>query len=300
MADHSPDGHPPRPVTALVLGGGGILGATHVGAMRALLEREIGPDLVLGTSIGAVNGAFLAADPTLSGLRRLHDLWDELAATVPWRDPLLRTPDRARSDRRNAARAPRGRSNLLTAGPFLHLLRRTLPVGRIEDMPVPYECVAASVERASARWFTSGEAAPAILASCAVPGLFPSIEIDGEHFLDGGLVHSIPVGRAVALGATRIFVLHVGRVEQPLEPPRWPWEAAQVAFEIARRHRYVEEMESLPEHVEVHVMPSGSDNAPMMSLLHRNPTFVGRRITAAHEAAETYLDKALIRPDSES
>ena len=65
--------------------------------------------------------------------------------------------------------------------------------------------------------------------------------------MDGGLVHSIPVGRAVALGAQRIFVLHVGRVEQPLQPPRWPWQVGLVAFEIARRHRFVEEMATLPE-----------------------------------------------------
>ncbi|WP_018155192.1 patatin-like phospholipase family protein [Demetria terragena] len=282
---------PLRPVTAFVLGGGGILGATHVGAIRALLDDGIVPDMVLGTSIGAVNGAFVAADPTQAGLQRLHALWDELAAAAPWRDPLLRAPNRPRTPR--ATRPRRGRSHLLRPGPFLHLLDTHLPVERIEQMPVPFQCVAASIENASARWFSSGLAAPAILASCAVPGLFPSIEIDGEHYLDGGLVHSIPISRALTLGATRVFVVHVGRVEQPLKPPRWPWEAAQVAFEIARRHRYVEEMAALPKDVEVHVMPSGVDDAPMMSLLHRNPRYIARRIESAHKAGQDYLAQAL-------
>ena len=88
---------------------------------------------------------------------------------------------------------------------------------------------------------------PAVLASCAVPGLLPPVEVDGEHYFDGGLVHSIPVGRAVALGARTVYVLHVGRIERPLTVPRRPWEVGLVAFEIARRHRFHEEMSALPE-----------------------------------------------------
>ena len=96
-----------------------------------------------------------------------------------------------------------------------------------------------------------------ILASCAVPGLFAPVEIDGLHYLDGGLVHSIPVGRALQLGARRVFVLQVGRVENRLEPPKTPWELGLVAFEIVRRHRFVEEIEAVPDDVELHVLPSG-------------------------------------------
>src|ERR1017187_1776086 len=97
-----------------------------------------------------------------------------------------------------------------------------------------------------AGWWSSGPLVPAVLASCAVPGLLPPVEVDGEHYFDGGLVHSIPVGRAVALGASVVYVLHVGRIERPLEVPRRPWEVGLVAFEIARRHRFHEEMSALP------------------------------------------------------
>ena len=90
---------------------------------------------------------------------------------------------------------------------------------------------------------------PAVLASCAVPGLLPPVEVDGEHYFDGGLVDSIPVGRAVALGASTVYVLHVGRIERPLTVPRRPWEVGLVAFEIARRHRFHEEMSALPSSV---------------------------------------------------
>jgi NTE family protein len=98
-----------------------------------------------------------------------------------------------------------------------------------------------------------------LLASSAVPTLFPPVEIGGEHFYDGGLVDSVPVGRAIALGATRIFVLQVGRVEQPLRPPTKFYEPALLAFEIARRHRFVRAADEVPDGVEVHLLPSGNE-----------------------------------------
>ena len=133
------------------------------------------------------------------------------------------------------------------------------------------EVCAASIERAAEHWFTEGPIVPAILASAAVPGLLPPAEIDGEHFLDGGLVNSIPVGRAVELGATRIFVLQVGRIDRPLKAPTRPWEVARVSFEVARRHRFMRDMATIPDGVEAHVLPAGGTSARDDSLLaHRD------------------------------
>ena len=127
------------------------------------------------------------------------------------------------------------------------------------ELEIPFQCVAASIERAAEHWFSDGDLIDAVLASCAVPGLLPPVEIDGEHYLDGGLVHSIPVGRAVALGADTIYVLHVGRIDRPLRPPDKPWEVAQVAFEIARRHRFAADLAALPPDVTLHVLPAGEE-----------------------------------------
>ena len=106
-------------------------------------------------------------------------------------------------------------------------------------------------------WFDSGRVVDAVVASAAVPGLLPPAEVGGEHYLDGGIVNSIPLGRAVQLGADRVFVLQVGRIDRPLKPPRKPWEVARVSFEIARRHRFVRELAELPDDVECHVLPAG-------------------------------------------
>jgi NTE family protein len=115
--------------------------------------------------------------------------------------------------------------------------------------------------------------------------------VDGEHHFDGGLVHSIPVGRAVELGCRTIYVLQVGRIESPLAPPQRLWEVGLVAFEIARRHRFHEEMAALPGDVQVHVLPTGtSARAPDLSQLrYRDKTNVGMNIERAYAASANYL-----------
>ena len=171
------------------------------------------------------------------------------------------------------------------------MLGKMLPAADFTDLALPFQCVAASIEQASARWFSSGPLVPAILASCAVPGLLPPVPVGDEHCFDGGLVDSIPVGRAVALGATTVYVLQVGRIESPLRVPRRPWEVGLVAFEIARRHRFHEEMAALPDGVEVHLLPTGgSARAPDLSQLrYRDKAAVGASIERACAASERYL-----------
>lgn len=268
--------------TAFVLGGGGLLGASQVGMLRALFEDGIRPDLVLGTSVGAVNGVFVAADPGLHAVEQLADLWASLSKSGVFAGSVLS----------QAVSLARHGTHLHPAEPLHVLLRDSLPVSRIEDLAVPFQCVAASIERAGAHWFTSGPITDAVPASCAVPGLLPPAKVDGQHFFDGGLVDSIPVGRAMQLGAREIYVLHVGRVERPLRVPRRPWEVGLVAFEIARRHRFVEAMNSLSEEHRVHVLPAGDLRAPTVRLRYNDTRRVGARIGAAYAATRQFLDQA--------
>ncbi|MEO5608522.1 MAG: patatin-like phospholipase family protein [Ornithinibacter sp.] len=270
---------PRVPLTAYVLGGGGVLGSSEVGMVRALADSGIRPDLVLGTSIGALNGAFIAADPGPEGAERLAAVWEAVVREGVFLDNPMR----------QAARIARYRTHLLSNAPLRHIIERYLPVSRFEELEVEFQCVAACIEDASGRWFTEGDLTDPVVASCSVPGLFPPVRIGEQHYLDGGLVHSIPVGRALALGATRIFVLQVGRVEQPLKPPSKPWEVATVAFEIARRHRFVHEMESVPGDVEMHVLPSGASQSPNVSLGHARKAKMQERMEQARVAAAAYL-----------
>jgi NTE family protein len=176
-------------------------------------------------------------------------------------------------------------------------LIEVLPAQRIEELAIPFQCVAASIEQAAEHWFDAGPLAEAVLASCAVPGILPPVRIGDEHFIDGGIVNSIPVGRAVALGAKKIFVLQVGRLEQALRPPRWPWEVGLVAFEVARRHRFAHDLQSLPEGVQLHVLPTGGSAAPAYNDLsgqlrvRRMTRAVQQQIDASYEASLRYLEQ---------
>jgi NTE family protein len=124
-----------------------------------------------------------------------------------------------------------------------------------------------------------------------VPGLLPPVEIGGNHYFDGGLVDSIPVGRAVTLGATTVYVLHAGRIESPLSVPKRPWEVGLVAFEIARRHRFHEEMSAIPSGVQVHVLPTGGQLLPpgMRQFRYRDRNQVNNSIDRSYAAAADYL-----------
>lgn len=265
---------------AFVLGGGGVLGAHEVGMLQALLAVGILPDIVVGTSVGAINGAVVAADPTSAAVARLYDLWVGIGDRDVFGGSLIA----------RIGTIARTGTHLHSNEPLRELLEQHLAVSRIEDLQVPFQCVAACVQRASAHWFTCGSVVEAVLASAAIPGLLPPVEIDGEHFFDGGLVNSIPVGRAVALGARTVYVLQVGRIERPLEPPSRPWEVGLVAFEIARRHRFFEEMRALPDDVTVHVLPTGDPpRTDLSQLRYRNFSRIAERITQAYEASAAYL-----------
>jgi NTE family protein len=110
-------------------------------------------------------------------------------------------------------------------------------------------------------------------------------------------VNSVPVGRAVECGASRVFVLQVGRVDRPLSVPSKPWEVARVSFEIARRHRFHREMAGLPGHVTAHVLPTGADAGSGRRddslLAYRDFGAVMRRIDAAYDASRAYLRERL-------
>jgi NTE family protein len=275
-----------RPEIAFVLGGGGVLGAHEVGMLRALVEREVTPNVVLGTSIGAVNGAFFAADPTPAGIERLIELWSDPALAQISAGSLLR----------RVGTLARSGTHVESPDAMRRRLQELLPVTRVEDLEVPFQCVAASIEHAAEHWFADGPLVDVLLASCAVPGILPPIPIDGEHFIDGGIVNSIPVSRAVMLGARTIYVLQVGRLERPLKPPRRPWEVGMVAFEIARRHRFARDLRSLPPEVALHVLPTGGSAAPAYNdisgqlALRRLARGVRRQIDSAYEASLAYLE----------
>lgn len=264
------------PRTVFVLGGGGNLGAIQVGMLRALFERGITPDAVVGCSVGAINAAGVAADPTLDGVRRMEEVWTLL------RDEAVCPAGRLSSLR---LLAHRGKSLQPNDG-LRKLLETWLPFETFEDAAIPLHVVAASLDSGHARWFSAGPVVDPILASAALPGIFPPVVVNGETLIDGAVVDNVPISRAVALGAERIVVLHVGNFERKRPTPKRPIEVLVQAFSIARNHRFIRDLESPPQGVDLLVLPSIDPGAIRYDDFRQSR----RLIAQSHTVAAAYLD----------
>lgn len=270
-------------MTAFVLGGGGLRGASEVGMLRALADAVVEPDLIVGASVGAFNGAIVASRPLPSAVDRLERAWTSPEFTDLFSEGMVE----------RAWNLVRHRTHLHSSRPLRDLIDHWAPASRIEELGIRFQCVAAEIETSSEVWFDRGPLVEAVLASSAVPGLFPPVEIGGLHYVDGGVVNSIPISRALELGAEEIFVLHVGNIDVPLTAPRQAWDVALASFEVARRHRFHRDMRAVPPGVRVHVLPTGADERENYNhpgrLRYRRASLIPEAIERAHVATARYL-----------
>ena len=188
-----------RRKTAFVLSGGGSLGATQVGMLQALFEAGVEPDLLVGTSVGSVNAAWVGAWPALDGVHKLADIWRGLR-----RDDVFPLGWAA-------AMGLLGRGKHLVSNAALRgILERHLPFERLDQAEVPVHVVTTELKSGRAVVLSSGPAVPALLASCAIPGVFPPVHIGRRELVDGGVANHTPISTAYELGARVIYVLPIG------------------------------------------------------------------------------------------
>lgn len=237
----------PRPVTALVLGGGGTRGAIQVGMLQVLAEHGFVPDRVYGASVGAVNGAGFAGDPTVEGVERITEVWRGIKSGDVYPQRLVHGPWQF-LQQRPSVHPNTGLRRIVEAG---------LTFERIEDARVPFAAVATSLVDGSERWLTSGPAVEAILASAAIPAIFPPVELEGDRLVDGGIVDNVPISRAIEDGASRVVVLLCGPLEYQPPPARRPVEVMLNALFIAVHARLARELATVPPGVDVVVCSAG-------------------------------------------
>jgi NTE family protein len=265
---------PPDPV-AFVLSGGGNLGALQIGMVRALLEHDIRPDLIVGCSVGAINGAALAETPNLDGARRIEEAWRALDGKDLMPSGWLPNA---------VAMARRGEAVHDNDGLRRHL-EQTLAARTFEELTVPFECVATDVAGVREVWFRSGPLIEPILASAALPAIYPAVEIDGVRYLDGAIVDDVPMTRAVECGARVLYVLQVGMFSRPRPEPKRPLDVAIQAYWIARHHRFKRELAAMPPEIELHLLPTGE--TPLMR--YNDFTHTSELIALAYKASDAYL-----------
>lgn len=188
-----------RPREAVVLSGGGSLGAAQIGALRALLEDGGRPDVLIGCSVGALNAAALAIDPTLDRLDELEGIWRSLSA----RDVF------GGSRRTVAAHLVRRDAHLYEPGALRALVRRAVPIDDLANTAVPCHVVTTDLRDGRSCWWTAGDPVAVLAASACLPAVFPPVRLGGSEHVDGGVTAPVPVSRALDLGATRTWVLDV-------------------------------------------------------------------------------------------
>jgi NTE family protein len=182
-----------------VLSGGGSLGAIQVGAVRALIEAGIRPDVYIGCSVGALNAAFLAMDPDPARVDQLEALWLSLDRN-----------DVFPSSRRSVAtHVIRGDAHLYEADGLHALVRRWVPAADLGMAKAPCHVVTTDLGTGSPCWWTGGDPHRVLIASASLPGLFPPVDMGGALHVDGGVTCPVPLQRALDLGAARIWVIDV-------------------------------------------------------------------------------------------
>lgn len=259
---------------AFVLSGGGVLGAIQVGQIEALFEAGIFPDMLCAASVGAINAAGIAAEPTPEGVARMKDVWSS-----------LRSEDIFPGTRMQRAWHFVAKGDHLYPNTGIRKLADRCPVHTIEGMSIPLSIVAANLRTGKEHWFSSGALAPAILASTALPGIFPPVLVDGEMYVDGGVVNNVPVSRAVDLGATKIYVLTCGAARPAARPIRRPLDVLMQAVTQSRAAQVQLDVQRYGSQAEIVVLPV-PDTGPVR---FTDPTRSAHLIKIAFDATREYL-----------
>jgi len=196
---------------AFVLSGGASLGAIQVGMLQALVERDIRPNLIVGTSVGAINGAYVASRGfTADAVDELTEIWLGMRRGRVF-------PVEPFSGFLGFLGA---RRNLVPAGALRRLITRHVEYERLEDLPTPLHAIACDVLTGREVRLSSGPLIEAVLASAAIPGIFPPVEFEGRLLIDGGVANNTPISHALDLRPSHVYILPTGGPCELTAPPR--------------------------------------------------------------------------------
>lgn len=231
--------------TAFVLAGGGSLGAVQVGMLKALVSRGIRPDLIVGASVGAINGAYFAAAPDSEGIRKLEVIWTGLESQNVFQFSMLK----------GLLRLFLHHDYLVEQSAIQRLIELNLPYRLLEQASVPCHVVATDIIGGQEFVFSAGPATTALLASTAIPAIFPPVVVGNRFLVDGGVANNTPISTAVDLGATRVIVLPTGFACALESPPRGAIAIALQAMNLITARQLVGDMERLAGKAELIAVP---------------------------------------------
>lgn len=230
--------------TAFVFAGGGSLGAIQVGMLHTLLQSGLRPDFLVGSSVGAINAAYFAGAPDLTGVSRLADVWLKLRRADIFPAPLA-----------GALKLLFHSESLVDPRRLRRLLEDNLAFTGLEEARIPLHVIATDQQGVGVR-LSTGPAVDAVLASAAVPAIFPPVTIGGRTLMDGAIAANTPLRLAAELGATRIVVLPTGYACALAGPPEGVVAKALHAVTLLIAWQLMHELEVIPQGVRVHLAPA--------------------------------------------
>ena len=231
--------------TAFVLAGGGSLGAVEVGMLEALVRQGIPADLVVGASVGAINGAYFAGRPDAKGVQGLKKIWRGLHR----RDVFPFAPFGSLLSFFSL------RNYLVDPAPLRHLIERHLPYRDLAQAEIPLHLIATNILTGAEVVLSSGPAVEAVLASAAIPAVFPPVELEGCYLVDGGIANNTPISAAVSLGAERIIVLPTGFSCDVDKPPANSMAMALHGLSLLIARQLIVDIERFADAVALRVVP---------------------------------------------
>jgi NTE family protein len=269
-----PATEPSRPRTAFVLSGGGNQGVSQVGMLRALLEHGIVPDVVIGTSAGALNGAAVAYAPNLTGVAQLAAVWEQLQADHVFPGGRIH----------RAWNIVRRGTHLFENDGLAALIHHSTPARSFSDLEIPLRVIATDLDTGEEVVLARGPLKPALLASTALPGVFPIVVHAGRRLVDGGVVNNVPLWHALSGPVDRIFVCNVssGTGDHPV---RSPLDVVMTSFMHARNQRYELERRHAIERVDIIDLPRPRDTRDLFDF------------SGAHELIEEAYALSMARLD---
>jgi len=250
------------------------MGCAQVGMLKALFEHNITPDILIGTSVGALNAAAVASNPTLEGVAELEELWRSLTSGDIFPGGTL-------------TRA----WNIVKRGAFLvdntglaKVIERATSIRTIEDLQLPIRIVACDLKTGEEIVLCRGPLKEALLASAALPGVFPPITHDDRILVDGGVVDAVPIWHALSDDIDEIFILNVSGGGL-LKNLRTPLDVMTRSFSISRTLRFDIELRNDHKH-DIYVLPKPTDKRELYDF---NDS--GRLIDEAYKQTYAYLDE---------
>ena len=228
-----------------VFSGGASLGSQEIGMLKAIIEYGITADFVVGTSVGALNATYYAYNPSLNGAQKLEEIWKSITSNDIFPFSALKS----------VKRIVKGSNYLIDPSGLEKLLLEVIPCKNLDNTKIPVHVVASDILTGEEVVFSSGEVVQKLLASAAIPMIYPPVEIGNHILVDGGVLNNTPISTAIRFGATKVIVFPTGYTCDRREVPSNLIEMVLTSYSYMQHQKLATDIELYKDKVNLKIIP---------------------------------------------